>query len=122
MAKPKPQADPNNKTEPVEDAPSAEDELQIDAADIELSEEAAQLVLNLQSQIDEAVAARQRALADFRNYQKRAAESEIPSCTHGGELRASNRAVVIMPESISTQSPIRQPRKSRRTESRSKDA
>lgn len=95
MAKPKPQAEPNNKTEPVEDGPSAEDELQVDAADIELSEEAAQLVHNLQSQIDEAVAARQRALADFRNYQKRAAESEIHANKAGSARIARSLLSVV---------------------------
>ena len=95
MAKPKPQAEPNNKTEPVEDTPSAEDELQVDAADIELSEEAAQLVLNLQAQIDEAVAARQRALADFRNYQKRAAENEIHANKAGSARIARSLLSVV---------------------------
>ncbi len=59
-----------------------EDDLEPDAelngADsIELSEAAAELVERLETERDEAVAARQRALADFRNYQRRAAESEL---------------------------------------------
>ena len=95
MAKPKPQAEPNNKTDPVEDGPIAEDELQVDAADIELSEEAAQLVHNLQYQIDEAVAARQRALADFRNYQKRAAENEIHANKAGSARIARSLLSVV---------------------------
>lgn len=47
------------------------------ADSIELSEAAAELVERLETERDEAVAARQRALADFRNYQRRAAESEL---------------------------------------------
>lgn len=94
MAKPKPQAEPN-KTEPVKDGPSAEDDLQDDAAEIELSEEAAQLVHNLQAQIDEAVAARQRALADFRNYQKRAAENEILANKAGSARVARSLLAVV---------------------------
>lgn len=43
---------------------------------IEVSEEAAALVKQLQAELDEAVEARKRALADFRNYQRRALESE----------------------------------------------
>ena len=53
--------------------PSAEP---LDVQQIECSEEAAQLVKQLQTELDEAVEARKRALADFRNYQRRAAESE----------------------------------------------
>src|SRR5215470_10381935 len=44
--------------------------------EIEVSAEAAELVKQLQTELDEAVEARKRALADFRNYQRRAAESE----------------------------------------------
>ena len=59
-----------------------EDGLEPDAAlngadSIELSEAAAELVGRLEAERDEAVEARQRALADFRNYQRRAAESEL---------------------------------------------
>ena len=43
---------------------------------VELSEEAADIVRQLQAELDEAVEARKRALADFRNYQRRALESE----------------------------------------------
>ena len=53
---------------------------------IECSEEAAQLVRQLQSELDEAVEARKRALADFRNYQRRAAESE-ERALHSGTAR-----------------------------------
>jgi len=43
---------------------------------IELSEEAARFVEDLRSELDEAIGARQRALADFANYQRRAIENE----------------------------------------------
>ncbi len=43
---------------------------------IELSEEAARFVEELKHELDEAVSARQRALADFANYQRRAVENE----------------------------------------------
>jgi molecular chaperone GrpE len=43
---------------------------------IEVSEAAADLVKQLQAELDEAVEARKRALADFKNYQRRAMESE----------------------------------------------
>lgn len=59
-----------------EDGLEGETELN-DAEPIELSEAAAELVERLEMERDEAVAARQRALADFRNYQRRAAESEL---------------------------------------------
>ncbi len=49
---------------------------------IEMSEEAADLVKTLESERDEALAARQRALADFQNYQRRAAESERRARQH----------------------------------------
>ena len=43
---------------------------------IELSEEAARFVEDLKGELDEAISARQRALADFANYQRRAVENE----------------------------------------------
>jgi molecular chaperone GrpE len=43
---------------------------------IELSEAAAKVVEDLKSELDEAIAARKRALADFVNYQRRAQENE----------------------------------------------
>ncbi|MEE9131118.1 MAG: nucleotide exchange factor GrpE [Phycisphaerales bacterium] len=61
---PSPEVDPEAQTEPVE------------IQEIELSEAAAELVQRLEEERDEALAARQRALADFRNYQRRAAQSE----------------------------------------------
>ena len=47
-----------------------------DMHEVEMSDEAAEIVKQLQSELDEAVEARKRALADFRNYQRRALESE----------------------------------------------
>lgn len=47
-----------------------------DMHEIEMSDEAAEIVKQLQAELDEAVEARKRALADFRNYQRRAIESE----------------------------------------------
>lgn len=61
---PSPEVDPDAQTEPAE------------ILEIELSEAAAELVERLEEERDEALAARQRALADFRNYQRRAAQSE----------------------------------------------
>lgn len=45
--------------------------------EIEVSEEAMGLVGRLEAERDEAIAARQRALADFVNYQRRAQENEL---------------------------------------------
>ncbi len=61
---PSPEVAPEAQTEPVE------------IQEIELSEAAAELVQRLEEERDEALVARQRALADFRNYQRRAAQSE----------------------------------------------
>lgn len=47
-----------------------------DMHEIQMSDEAAEIVKHLQAELDEAVEARKRALADFRNYQRRALESE----------------------------------------------
>ena len=56
------------------DDSNAGDELgEIEA--IEMSDEAARLVAELKNELDEAVNARKRALADFANYQRRAEES-----------------------------------------------
>lgn len=43
---------------------------------VEVSEEAAEVIRHLESERDDAIAARQRALADFQNYQRRAIENE----------------------------------------------
>lgn len=43
---------------------------------IEMTEDAARLLSRIEAERDEAIAARQRALADFANYQRRAVESE----------------------------------------------
>jgi molecular chaperone GrpE (heat shock protein) len=70
MAKRKSQTD--EPVEPVEvpagpEAPEAE---------VEVPEEAATVIELLQAELAEAVEARKRALADFANYQRRAAENE----------------------------------------------
>jgi molecular chaperone GrpE len=51
--------------------------------ELELSEEAANFVEELQTRLDEAVAARQRAMADFLNYQRRARENEVRAGREG---------------------------------------
>ncbi|MDY7109908.1 MAG: nucleotide exchange factor GrpE [Planctomycetota bacterium] len=56
-------------------APEADTDLS-DMEQVELSEEALQLVGRLEGERDEAIAARQRALADLVNYQRRAVENE----------------------------------------------
>jgi molecular chaperone GrpE len=59
----------------------------------ELSEEAADLVHRLGAERDEAIAARTRALADYRNFQRRAEENEIRANVAG----ASRVARSIIP-------------------------
>lgn len=51
--------------------------------ELEMSQEAADYVQQLQAQLDEAIAARQRAQADFSNYQRRAMENEQRALTTG---------------------------------------
>ena len=59
------------------DASPADESIDVDSAEvIEASGDAAAFIEQLQAELDEAVAARQRALADFKNYQRRAAENE----------------------------------------------
>lgn len=50
---------------------------------IEMTEEAAKLVERIEAERDEALAAKQRALADFANYQRRMAESERRAARNG---------------------------------------
>ena len=50
---------------------------------IEVSEAAADIVKQLQGELDEAIEARKRALADFKNYQRRAMESEQQALKSG---------------------------------------
>jgi molecular chaperone GrpE len=50
---------------------------------IELSEEAARFVEELKGELDDAINARQRALADFANYQRRAVENESRATKRG---------------------------------------
>src|SRR3954467_3389750 len=78
------------KQKPVNDEPSVTDggdgsvspqrhgneSTPVQMQEIEMSDEAADLVKQLQAELDEAVEARKRALADFRNYQRRSLENE----------------------------------------------
>lgn len=54
-----------------------------DMDQIELSEDAARFVEELRAELDEAIGARQRALADFANYQRRAIENESRATQRG---------------------------------------
>jgi molecular chaperone GrpE len=60
---------------------------------IELSEAAAELVSQLEAERDAAVAARQRALADYQNFQRRSIENE----RRAGEQGATRVVKSIMP-------------------------
>jgi molecular chaperone GrpE len=64
---------------PQEETPDRAAEVE----EVELSEEGLQLVGQLQAERDEAIAARQRALADFANYQRRAQENEARALRDG---------------------------------------
>lgn len=52
-------------------------------ADAELSPEAAALLADLKAELDEAVDARKRALADFANYQRRSTDNEFRAAREG---------------------------------------
>ena len=66
---------------PADEAPAPEaDEPEIE---IEMSAQAAAYVEHLQQELAEAVAARQRALADFRNFQRRSLENERKAIAGG---------------------------------------
>ncbi len=54
--------------------------------EIEVPEDAAALIQELQSELDKAITARKRALADFANYQRRVAGNEY-SATQSGAAR-----------------------------------
>jgi molecular chaperone GrpE len=56
---------------------------EIDVEALGLTEEAMQLLERLATERDEAVAGRQRALADFRNYQRRSLENETRALERG---------------------------------------
>jgi molecular chaperone GrpE len=71
--------DDMDRPSPGSSAASAED----GADNIEMSEAGAGLVKQLQAELDEAVEARKRALADFKNYQRRAMESEHRAAVGG---------------------------------------
>jgi len=63
--------------EPVEAEPAApDDEAAPDEQAIEIPEAAAEVIEQLKAELAEAVEGRKRALADFANYQRRAAENE----------------------------------------------
>ncbi|MHC4784458.1 MAG: nucleotide exchange factor GrpE [Planctomycetota bacterium] len=63
--------------EPVEVEPAVpEAEVDPDAQAIEIPEAAAEVIEQLKAELAEAVEGRKRALADFANYQRRAAENE----------------------------------------------
>jgi len=75
---------------PPEAAPEAPpdsppDALEAESAEIEieLPEEAAAYVEQLRKELEEALAARQRALADFRNFQRRSMENEQKAASAG---------------------------------------
>lgn len=51
--------------------------------ELELGEDALRFIAGLQGEIDEAVAARQRAMADFKNFQRRSAENEVRALQAG---------------------------------------
>jgi len=55
---------------------AADESLSTDIHEVDLSDDPAEIVKQLQGELDEAVEARKRALADFRNYQRRAMENE----------------------------------------------
>lgn len=69
--------------EPTIDVSGESPEPAIEEIELELPAEAARYVVQLQSQYEEALNAKQRALADFRNYQRRALESEQQAYTDG---------------------------------------
>jgi molecular chaperone GrpE len=75
-----------NKRDSSDDAKAQADQesySDADAPPIEMSEEAAALVREIERERDEAVEARKRALADFQNYQRRASENERRALDEG---------------------------------------
>jgi molecular chaperone GrpE len=62
---------------------------------MEVSEDAANLVAQLQTERDEAVEGRLRALADFRNYQRRAGENE-QRAVHSGVSRVVKAILPVL--------------------------
>lgn len=67
-----------DRTEPGADMPG-----ETFAEEIEVSGEAATLLAELKEELDKAVEARQRALADFANFQRRASQSEQQAVRSG---------------------------------------
>ena len=64
-----------------QDTPDAPDEAP--TGEIEMSDEAAMLLAELKDELDKAVEARQRALADFANFQRRSAQNERQAVRSG---------------------------------------
>ncbi len=62
---------------------------------IELSQEAAELIRQLETERDEAVAARTRALADYSNFQRRAMENE-QQALRAGESRVVRSMIPVL--------------------------
>jgi molecular chaperone GrpE len=80
MFKPKRTTDNERPEAQPPDRPGAEmasdGEGQTQTHEIEMSEEGAEFVKHLQAELEEAIEARKRALADFPNYQRRALDNE----------------------------------------------
>ncbi len=71
-----PKAQPDDKT-------GADTPAEAFAEEIELSDEAATVFAELKAELEKAVKARQRSLADFANYQRRAAQNELQAVRSG---------------------------------------
>lgn len=84
--------------EPTDDNSADSDDMSEEVAEvraIELSEEAAELLGRVEAERDEAIAGRQRALADYRNYQRRAIENEARA-TQDGITRVVRSLLPVM--------------------------
>jgi molecular chaperone GrpE len=66
-----------------DDAPPPPIDIDVEAVMAELSDDAAALVRALEAERDDAIAARQRALADYVNFQKRSAANERRALSRG---------------------------------------
>lgn len=82
-----------HKTKPESEHDAEGQSEQAEGDSIELNEAAAELVEQLEAERDAAVAARQRALADFQNYQRRAIDNE----RRAGEQGATRIVRSILP-------------------------
>lgn len=63
--------------------PDSDNHNESEARPIELSEEAAEFVREIEQERDDAIEARKRALADFQNFQRRASENERRALEEG---------------------------------------